>query len=40
VKERDESGRLVTRSYGDPMSWMRHFMGNGASGSINRKPNG
>jgi hypothetical protein len=40
VKERDESGRLVTRSYGDPMSWMQHFMGNGASGSINRKPNG
>jgi hypothetical protein len=40
IKERDASGRMVTRSYGDPMSWMQYFMGNGASGSINRKPNG
>ena len=40
IKERDPSGRLITRYTGDPMAWMQHFMGQGHSGSINRKPNG
>jgi hypothetical protein len=40
VKERDASGRLITRYTGDPMAWMQHFMGQGHSGFFNRKPNG
>ncbi len=40
VKERDASGRLISRYYGDPMAWMGAFMGQGHSGRLNQKPNG
>jgi hypothetical protein len=40
IKERDPSGRLITRYTGDMMAWMGPFMGQGHSGFINRKPNG
>ena len=39
VKERDPSGRLITKYFGDPMVWMAPFMSQGHSGRINRKPN-
>ncbi len=32
----DIGGRTVTKTVGDPMQWMRHFMIDGVSGSINR----
>jgi hypothetical protein len=35
IKERDESGRMVTRFVGDPMAWMSQFMTGGQVGFIN-----
>jgi hypothetical protein len=34
VEERDSSGRVLTRHYGDPMAWMGAFMQQGASGNL------
>jgi hypothetical protein len=34
----DIGGRTVTKTVGDPMNWMRHFMIDGVTGSINRAP--
>ena len=39
VQERDESGRLIRKYYGDPMVWMAPFMSQGQSGKIVQKPN-
>jgi hypothetical protein len=37
VQERDSAGRLVTKYYGDPLSWMAAFMGSGGVvGNVNR----
>ncbi len=38
IRERDVSGRTITRYVGDPLTWMSPFMHRGASGSFNRKP--
>ena len=35
-----EDGRDITRTYGDPLAWMRHFTCQGVSGFVNRYPNG
>ena len=37
-KERDESGRTITKWYGDPACWMGHFTLPGAVGYIVRDP--
>jgi hypothetical protein len=34
----DIGGRTVTKTVGDPMNWMQHFMIDGVTGSINRTP--
>ena len=39
VQERDQSGRLIRKYFGDPMVWMAPFMSQGQSGRINAKPN-
>jgi len=39
VSERDSSGRLITKHYGDPLAWMGAFMLDGQCGRLNTDPN-